>query len=210
MSAPPTDPRALAAGVTSSAVCDAMARRFAHRAHVIDLVTPTPDAVLVGPVATLQFMPNRRDLHPDGGDRFDALLADAAAGAAPGAVLVMSSAGHPDEALAGGKKVARVEAAGFAGLVCDGRLRDMDEIAGFDVACFARGETIRAAGDRVTPFAANVPVVVAGVTVVPGDWVFADRSGAVIVPAGAVTDILDEARRLEERDAAAVARIRGT
>jgi 4-hydroxy-4-methyl-2-oxoglutarate aldolase len=202
------DLRALARGLSSSAVCDAMARRFDHRAHVLDLVTPTPGAVLVGPAATLQFFPNRRDLRPAGPDGFDDLLGVLAGEGAEGRVLVMSSAGHPDEALAGRKKAARVERAGFAGILCDGRLRDLGEIAELDLVCFCRGETVRAAGDRVSPFAAGVPVVLDGVGVLPGDWVFADGAGAVIVPASAVREVLEDARRIEESDAAALARIR--
>ena len=58
------------------------------------------------------------------------------------------------------------------------------------------------------PFAANVPVAVAGVTVVPGDWVLADAGGAVVVPAGDLAPVLEEAARIEERDAAEVARAR--
>ena len=194
--------------LTSAGLCDAMAARFDHRAHVIDLVSPAPGAVLFGPAATISFLPNRRDVHSGEGDRFDALLAEAAGRDADGRVLVLGSSGHPDEALAGGKKVARVEAAGFSGLLADGRLRDMEEIAEFELACYCWGETVRAAGDRVTPFAANVPVVVDTVTVMPGDWVFADNAGAVVIPASAVSDIVEDARRIEERDAAAVKKIR--
>ena len=35
----------------------------------------------------------------------------------------------------------------------------------------------------MTPFQANVPVVLKGVGVMPGSYVFADSSGAVVVPA---------------------------
>lgn len=40
------------------------------------------------------------------------------------------------------------------------------------------GEATRWGGDQVTPFQANVPVVLAGVGVMPGQYVFADSSGA--------------------------------
>lgn len=194
--------------VTSASLCDAMAARFDHRAHVIDLVSPSPGVIIFGPAATMSFMPNRRDLHSGDGDRFEALLDESTQGGAEGRVLVMGSAGHPDEALAGGRKVARIEAAGFAGLLADGRLRDMEEIAEFELGCYCWGESVRAAGDRVTPYAANVPVAVDALTVMPGDWVFADNAGAVVIPGSVVSDIVDEAVRIEDRDAAAVKKIR--
>lgn len=55
---------------------------------------------------------------------------------------------------------------------------------------------------------ADVPVAVGGVTVLPGDWIDADRSGAVVIPAGDLREILEEAARIEGRDAAEVARMR--
>jgi regulator of RNase E activity RraA len=195
-------------GLTSAAICDAMATRFDHTAHILDLVSPTPDEVLFGQAATIRFFPNRRD-HHSGEDRFDALLT---AVAGTGHILVLGCGGHEDEALAGGKKVARIEAAGFTGILTDGRLRDLDEIAGFDLVVYCSGETVRAAGDEVTPLAANVPVEIDGVGVLPGDWIFADAAGAVVIPAEAIGDVLSDARLIEEKDAAAVtaARLRLT
>ncbi len=187
-------------GLTSAAICDAMARRFDHRAHILDLVSPTPGEVLFGQAATIRFFPNRRD-HHSADDRFDELLK---AVAGTGHVLVLGTGGHPDQALAGGKKVAGIEAAGFSGILTDGRLRDLDEVAEFGLVAYCGGETVRAAGDDVTPLAANVPVEIDGVGVLPGDWIFADGAGAVVIPGGAVTEVLADAHLIEEKDAAAI------
>ena len=195
-------------GLSTAAVCDALARKHTHRAHILDLVTPTPGEVLFGQAATIRYFPNRVD-HHSSEDRFDQLLA-AVKGTAT--VLVLGAGGHQDQALAGGKKVARIEAAGFTGLLTDGRLRDLEEIATFDVVAYCGGETVRAAGDDVTPLAANVPVEVDGVGVLPGDWLFADQAGAVVIPAADIAAVLEAAREIEEKDAAAVtaARLRLT
>ena len=187
-------------GLTAAAICDAVAKRHDHRAHILDLITPTPGDVLFGQAATIRFFPNRRD-HHSSEDRFDHLLS---AVAGTGQVLVLGCGGHEDQALAGGKKVARIEAAGFTGLLTDGRLRDLEEIAEFDVVAYCGGESVRAAGDEVTPLAANVPVEIDGVGVLPGDWIYADSAGAVIIPAGDIEAVLADARVIEEQDAAAV------
>ena len=187
-------------GLSSPAICDAMAQRYNHRAHILDLITPTPGEVLFGQAATIRFFPNRRD-HHSADDRFDHMLT---AVAGTGHVLVLGAGGHPDQALAGDKKVARIEAAGFAGILTDGRLRDLEEIAGFELVAYCGGETIRAAGDDVMPLAANVPVEIDGVGVLPGDWIYADGAGAVIIPSEAVAAILADAHLIEEKDAAAV------
>jgi regulator of RNase E activity RraA len=110
---------------------------------------------------------------------------------------------------AGGAKLSRVENHRLAGVLADGRLRDFAELERYDLAIYCRGETTRWGGDAVTPYEANRPVVVAGVVVRPGDYVFADASGAAVIPAGEVRAVLRAANQVAVDDAAAVATIRG-
>lgn len=53
----------------------------------------------------------------------------------------------------------------------------------------------------MTPFQANVPVVLSGVGVMPGQYVFADSSGAVVIPDGQIDDVLAGARAVNDEDA---------
>jgi 4-hydroxy-4-methyl-2-oxoglutarate aldolase len=50
-------------------------------------------------------------------------------------------------------------------------------------------------------------VVLEGVGVMPGNYVFADSSGALVIPDGEIDDMLAEARRIKEGDAASRDRI---
>ena len=120
----------------------------------------------------------------------------------------MSSWGHPDQPVAGGKKLSRLANLGLAGLVADARLRDFDEVLDLGLAAWCRGETVRQGGEAIMPWAANVPVAIGGVTVLPGDWIYADRAGAVVIPADDLRGILAEAARIEERDTREVERMR--
>ena len=209
MSAGRDDLRDVAAGVSCSAICDAMMRRHAHRAHVMDLVSPTPERWVLGPALTMQFLPLRADRFVPERHDFGALLLEAVGDDDPaGAVLAVSSWGYPDAPIAGGKKLSRLRNLGLAGLVADARLRDFAEVEELGIAAWCRGETVRQGGETVMPFAANVPVGLCGVTVFPGDWIYADASGAVVIPADDLRGILEEAVRIEERDAAEVARMR--
>jgi regulator of RNase E activity RraA len=99
-------------------------------------------------------------------------------------------------------KLLRLHQNGCAGVLTDGRLRDFDELAGYDFAAYCSGEATRWGGDSLTPFQANVPVVLQGVGVVPGQYVFADSSGAVLIPHGQIDEVLAEARKVEAADAA--------
>ena len=80
------------------------------------------------------------------------------------------------------------------------RLRDFAELANYDVATWCRGEATRWGGDTVMPYAAGQPVEIGGVCVVPGDYVYVDAAGGVVIPAADVGRVLDEALRIEADD----------
>jgi regulator of RNase E activity RraA len=104
--------------------------------------------------------------------------------------------------MGGGTKLSRLQDHGLAGVLTDGRLRDFDELARYEFASYCSGETTRAGGDVITPFQANVPVVLGGVAVTPGQYVYADSAGAVVIPEDELDEVLGEARGIEEEDEA--------
>ena len=81
-------------------------------------------------------------------------------------------------------------------ILCDGQLRDFVELNSYDFATYCKGETVRAGGNEIQPFLTNVPVNVDGVTVIPGDFVFAQGTSAVIIPKDSVEMILKKARKI--------------
>jgi 4-hydroxy-4-methyl-2-oxoglutarate aldolase len=116
-------------------------------------------------------------------------------------VLVLASNGYVDVSMGGGTKLSRLQRHRLAGVLTDGRLRDFDELAEYDFAAYCAGEATRWGGGEVTPFQANVPVVLRGVGVIPGQYVFADSSGAVVIPPADLDHVLAEARSIEADDA---------
>jgi regulator of RNase E activity RraA len=204
----PLDLTAIAERVSCSAICDAMMRRHGHRAHICDLVSPAPDRWILAEAVTMLFMPLRADLFDPARHDFGALVIEAAGEDPAGKVLVASCGGYPEQPIAGGKKLSRLANLGMAGVVSDARLRDFSEVVDLGIAAWVSGETVRQGGETIMPFAANVPVAVGGVTVIPGDWVYADRSGAVVIPPDDLRAVLEEAARIEQRDAEIVARMR--
>lgn len=194
--------------VNSASITDAMGRRYSHRAHVLDLVSPSPERRLFGEAVTMQYLPVRADVHnPERYNfaRYFYLAVEAAPAA--GKVLVISSAGHHDISVGGGTKLSRLQNLGMAGVLTDGRLRDFNELGRYDFAAFCSGQTTRWGGDTVMPMAVQCPVEISGVTIMPGDYVYADDSGAVVIPAESVDWVLDEAVRIELADQTALAQI---
>jgi regulator of RNase E activity RraA len=187
-------------GLKTADIVDAMGRLHRHRCHILDLVSPTPDRVLFGPAVTVSYFPScSAALDPD---RYNlANLFYEAVGEEPeGKVVVLASNGYTDVSMGGGTKLSRLQDHGCAGVLTDGRLRDFDELAGYDFAAYCSGEATKWGGGEVTPFQANVPVVLSGVGVMPGQFVFADRSGAVVIPDKQIEDVLADARSVEADD----------
>lgn len=190
------------AGLKCADLVDAMGRLHRHRCHILDLVSPTPGRILFGPAVTISYFPScSAALDPE---RYNLanLFYEAVGDEPAGKVVVLASNGYTDTSMGGGTKLLRLHEHRCAGVLTDGRLRDFDELARYDFAAYCSGEATRWGGDRVTPFQANVPVVLAGVGVVPGQYVFADSSGAVVIPDGQIDEVLAEARGVTSADAA--------
>ncbi|UGU04189.1 RraA family protein [Mycobacterium intracellulare] len=198
----------LASRVRTADIVDAMGRRHRHRCHLLDLVSPTPGRRLFGPAVTISYFPACRVALPPERYNFKRLFYDAIESGADGRVLVLASNGCSDASLGGGTKLSRVHNHRLAGILADGKLRDFAELAHYDLAVYCRGETTRSGGDIVTPYEANRPVVIAGVAVRPGDYVFADASGAAVIPAGDVRAVVRAAKKVALEDAETIVAIR--
>lgn len=199
-------PADLIGSVTSASICDAMARRHGHRCHAVGLRAARPGQVTFGPAATIRFAPRRDDL-PD--HDLAAAAERAMADVPDGAVVVIAAPDAPHEAVAGGKKLAALEELGAGGVVAWGAIRDRDEAAGYAMGVWALAETPRASGDLLQVVEVGGIVAFGGVTVCPGDWVYADDAGLVVVPFVEHEEVLREAAAIEQADAEAVRRIRG-
>ena len=187
-------------GLGVADVVDAMMVTHPHRAHIINLDSPDPERVLLGPAVTIGFLPVRKDfMDPDKHSLVPAIYRAVEHRDSQGAVLVMASNGHPQTSLGGGTKLSRVENLGMAGVICDGYLRDYEELNTYGFATYCNGETVRAGGNEIQPYLADVAVNIGGVTVVPGDVVFAKGSAAVVIPGKEAEAILKKARMIMEK-----------
>lgn len=101
-----------------------------------------------------------------------------------GRVLVVDAGASVRRAVLGGNLGAAAARNGWAGVVIDGAVRDVAELAACDVG-------IRALASMPLPTEkrnvgqADIPVVLQGVAVRPGDWLYADEDGIVVMPSPA-------------------------
>lgn len=95
-------------------------------------------------------------------------------------VLVVDGGGSLRRALLGGNLGAAAARNGWAGVLIDGCVRDVGELAQSDVGIRALA-AIPLPTEKRGQGQADVPVQVQGVWVRPGDWLYADADGIVVM-----------------------------
>lgn len=106
--------------------------------------------------------------------------------------VYIAAGGSPRYALWGGLMTTRARSLGAAGAVLDGYHRDTAEILERQFPTFSLGAYAQDQGPRGKVVDWRVPIEFGGVRVRPGDIVFGDRDGVLVIPRAAE----DEALRL--------------
>ncbi len=101
-----------------------------------------------------------------------------------GRVLVVDGGGSLRRALLGGNLGAAAAKNGWAGVVIDGAVRDSAELAVCDTGIRALA-LMPLPTERKAPGQRDIAVQIQGVWVRPGDWLYADADGMVVMPAPA-------------------------
>ena len=96
-----------------------------------------------------------------------------------GRVLVVDGGGSLRRALLGGNLGAAAAKNGWAGVVIDGCVRDLAELAACDVGIRALA-AMPLPTERRQPGLRDLAVQIQGVWVRPGDWLYADADGIVV------------------------------
>ncbi|XP_010248174.1 PREDICTED: putative 4-hydroxy-4-methyl-2-oxoglutarate aldolase 2 [Nelumbo nucifera] len=96
-----------------------------------------------------------------------------------GRVLVVDGGGSLRCAILGGNPVQQAQNNGWAGIVVNGCIRDVDEINGCDIGVRALAShpmkaNKKGIGER------HVPITIAGTRISDGEWLYADTDGILI------------------------------
>jgi regulator of RNase E activity RraA len=124
--------------------------------------------------------------------------------ARPGDVIVLACHEVKRTAMWGGLMSTLSQKAGVAGGIVDGAIRDVDEIRDLDFPVWYRSTVPRpsptAVHNRTEPVQVNVPVVIDGQVINPGDIVVADENGIAVVPAADAVEVLEGTRAQIEKE----------
>lgn len=124
-------------------------------------------------------------------------------------VIVIANRGRTNVSCWGDILTASAQQRGIRGVVIDGACRDVPELAKAEFPAYARAGVPVTARGRIVDSGNDVPVTIDGVRVHPGDYLIADASGVVFVPADRIADVLAAAERLAARQEAMLAAVRG-
>lgn len=119
----------------------------------------------------------------------------------PGDILVLTSSEPTPVALVGELLATQAQAQGVAGILVDGAVRDLDELIAIGLPIWTRSVCAQGA-TKGTVGKLDVPVVVGGSTIRPGDLVVLDCDGAMVLPAERVDEVLPLALERAEHERA--------
>lgn len=126
--------------------------------------------------------------------------------ARPGDVIVVDAGGFADHAIIGELMAARAKQRGIAGLVIWGAIRDSAELGAGSYPVFACAVTHRGPYKN-GPGEINVPVMMGGMPVNPGDIVVGDADGLIAVPQEMAEKVLASAKAILEKETVAMQQI---
>jgi regulator of RNase E activity RraA len=131
----------------------------------------------------------------------------ALAASEPGEVLVVTTNGH-GRAVVGELFTAEAHRRGLAGIVIDGRCRDLRGLRAVGLPVYARG-TIPCSGSTTARPPSGRRIVCGGLEVAPGDLVFGDDDGVVVAPAERLEAALAGAEAITAAERTMLAAVQG-
>lgn len=117
-----------------------------------------------------------------------------------GDIVVMDLGGTTRASAWGGLASRLAQRRGVRGTIMWGTCRDVEEIRTIGYPVWAVGVCPRRSRNEFTFGSINEPITISAVTIQPRDYIVADESGVVCVPATAATQVLEMVKRVTEHE----------
>jgi 4-hydroxy-4-methyl-2-oxoglutarate aldolase len=118
----------------------------------------------------------------------------------PGDFLVVTCDGfHESGGMWGGIMSTAAVAMGAVGMVIDGCVRDSVVLRQSGFKVWSRGLSVKKS-TKLVPGQINIPITIGNVNVCPGDLVFADNDGVIIVPHENIKEVYERTVAREEKE----------
>lgn len=117
-----------------------------------------------------------------------------------GSVIVSCNDGRTDCTVWGDILTHVAIGKGIKGTVIDGVARDIDTVLDKHYPLFSRGRFMQSAKNRTQLKAVQVPVMMGGVEVRPGDVIVCDASGCLAIPSDYVSEVIERATAVDQTE----------
>jgi 4-hydroxy-4-methyl-2-oxoglutarate aldolase len=156
----------------------------------------SPEMIVCGPVVTVKVRPCD-----------NLLLHKAIYVAQPGDVIVADADGYPEAGAWGEIMAVAAQVRGIAGFVFNGGVRDTAAMTSMSFPVFSSSICIKGT-EKTSLGAINHPLNLDNVTIHPGDLIFGDCDGLVVVEKDAAEEVLQKCLAREEKEKGIKERLR--
>ncbi|KAF4323791.1 hypothetical protein BBO99_00000963 [Phytophthora kernoviae] len=185
------------AKLSTCAIADAMAD-MKIQGHLVDVdlvrgYHAPLDVSICGPALTVKAMPVN-------GPVVKKLPFNYVDTAEMGQVFVISAPVGSTSAVFGGLLATASKARNVAGVVTDGRVRDVQELCSMNFPAFAKGTSVHGQRGATTVVDVGCPVVISGCVVRNADIIRGDVNGVIVIPSERANEIALKAEIIEDQD----------
>lgn len=173
----------------TAAVSDAMDSLGINRA-LFGIAPRVQGAKIAGPAYTVQYeaFSSEPSTFQNAGNYIDEVP--------PHAVIVVNNDGNTACTNWGDILTRKAMQQGIAGTIINGSARDIETIRKLGYPLYTKGIYMVSGKNRVRVKATNVPVEIAGIAVNPGDWIFADENGVVVIAPEHLQAVIERAENV--------------
>jgi len=148
------------------------------------------NAEITGTVFTVKFEPVSPGVSAKAGDYIDDVP--------EGSVVVIDNGGIDNCTVWGDILTLVAGMRKLAGTVIDGACRDLSVISNSDYPVFSKHAFMRTGKNRVRLASVQENITLSGITVNPGDFIRADKSGVIVVPRHNIELVLEGSQKIHE------------
>ena len=157
---------------------------------------------LIGPAYTIQYA-SYEDISPtfnSAADYIDNVPAHS--------VIVVDNQARTDCTVWGGILTKTAKIKGIAGTIVNGAVRDVGLIRETNYPLFCIDQFMRSGKNRIYKSDEQCPLVINGVTIFPGDIIFADDHGVVVIPINLVDEVIRKAINIQQTEIKIITAVR--
>jgi regulator of RNase E activity RraA len=153
---------------------------------------------LVGPVVTIRRIKKEKIGEGDF-SKYAKILHETIYSIGPGDIIAIDADGDTESASWGGNMSTAAKLNSLGGAIIDGGARDRQEIVDMEFPIFCKS-FVPSAGTRLVTIGYNVPIICGGILIFPGDFVFGDDDGVVVIPKNRLEEVLILAEKIEYKE----------